>query len=53
MDILTTLLAQAQDGGNPILSGALRGAIFGGVIGALVGAAIWGIKKLTSGPPKS
>lgn len=50
---LVTLLAQAQDGGNPILTGALRGAIFGGIIGGLVGVAIWGFKKLTSGPPKS
>jgi hypothetical protein len=44
---------QAQDGGNPILMGALRGAIFGGILGGLIGAAIWGIKKLSGGKPKT
>lgn len=43
---------QAQVGGNPIISGALRGAIFGGILGGLIGAVIWGAKKLAGGKPK-
>ena len=43
--VLATSGQAATDGGNSVMSGAIRSGIIGGIVGGIAGAVMWAIRK--------